>query len=82
MNNTYGIVYGDNIYIDVSKSLKGAKRYATNKGYDKVGIRYNSGYHCSVVAIKVNNKWVKPKKMKPFKQTRLHSFFLRRINNE
>ena len=42
MNNTYGIVYGpDNIYIDVSRSLKGAKRYATNRGYDKVGIRYN-----------------------------------------
>jgi len=62
MNNTYGIVlHGvDNIYFDVSKTLKGAKRYATNHGYDKVGIRYNSGYHCSVVAIKVNNKWVNP----------------------
>jgi hypothetical protein len=46
----------------VSNSLKGAKRYATNRGYDKVGIRYNSGYHCSVVAIKINNKWTKPKK--------------------
>ena len=59
VNNTYGVVHGpDNIYTDVSKSLKGAKRYATNNRYDKVGIRYNSGYHCSVVAIKVNNKWV------------------------
>ena len=62
-NNTYGIVYGsDNIYTDVSNTLKGAKRYATNHGYDKVGIRYNSGYHCSVVAIKINNKWTKLKK--------------------
>ena len=62
-NNTYGIVYGpDNIYTDVSNTLKGAKRYATNHGYDKVGIRYNCGYNCSVVAIKINNKWTKPKK--------------------
>ena len=64
-DNTYGIVYGpDNIYTDVSNTLKGAKRYATNRGYDKVGIRYNSGYNCSVVAIKINNKWTKPKKGK------------------
>ena len=62
-NNTYGIVYGpDYIYTDVSNSLKGAKRYATNHWYNKVGIRYNSGYNCSVVAIKINNKWTKPKK--------------------
>ena len=40
MNNTYGIVHGiDNIYVDVSNTLKGAKRYATNRGYKKVGIR-------------------------------------------
>jgi len=59
MNNTYGIVYGiDNIYTDVSRTLKGAKRYATINGYDKVGIRYNAGYHCSVVSIKVDKKWV------------------------
>ena len=59
-NNTYGIVSGpdnDGIYTDVSRTLKGAKRYATNHGYDRVGIRYNSGYHCRVVSIKINNKW-------------------------
>ena len=57
-NNTYGIVSGpDNIYTDVSRTLKGAKRYATNHSYDKIGIRYNSGYHCKVVSIKINNKW-------------------------
>jgi len=57
-NNTYGIVSGpDNIYTDVSRTLKGAKRYATNHNYDKVGIRYNSGYNCRVVSIKINNKW-------------------------
>ena len=59
-NNTYGIVTGpDNwlIYTDVSRTLKGAKRYATIHSFDKVGIRYNSGYVCKVVSIKVNNKW-------------------------
>ena len=57
-NNSYGVVCGlDNIYTDVSKTLKGAKRYATNHSFDKVGIRYNSGYVCKIVAIKINNKW-------------------------
>ena len=59
-NNTYGVVYGpdnDGIYTDVSRTLKGAKRYATNHDYDKVGIRYNSGYVCKVVSVKINNKW-------------------------
>jgi len=60
MNNTYGVIYGtDNIYTDVSRTLKGAKRYATINGYNKVGIRYNSGYNCSIAAIKIENKWVK-----------------------
>ena len=60
MSNTYGIVYGtDNIYTDVSNTLKGAKRYATNHGYKKVGIRYNAGYDCSVLSIKIDKKWVK-----------------------
>ena len=31
-------------YIHRIKDLQGAKRYATNHSFDKVGIRYNSGY--------------------------------------
>ena len=51
-DNSYGVVCGpDNIYTDVSRTLKGAKRYATNHSFDKVGIRYNSGYVCKVVAL-------------------------------
>ena len=43
-NNSYGVVCGpDNIYTDVSRTLKGAKRYATLHDFDKVGIRFNSG---------------------------------------
>ena len=58
-NNSYGIVYGpNNIYTDVSRTLKGAKQYATRNGYNKVSIRYNCGYVCSVLATKINNKWV------------------------
>ena len=57
-NNSYGVVYGpDNIYTDVSRTLRGAKRYATLHYFDKVGIRVNSGYHVKVIATKINNKW-------------------------
>ena len=57
-NNSYGIVTGpDNIYTDVSRTLKGAKRYATLHDFDKVGIIFNSGYHVKIVATKINNKW-------------------------
>jgi len=57
-NNSYGVVCGpDNIYTDVSRTLKGAKRYATLHHFDKVGIRFNSGYHVKIVATKINNKW-------------------------
>ena len=57
-NNSYGVVCGpDNIYTDVSRTLKGAKRYATLHDFDKVGIRFNSGYHVKIVATKIYNKW-------------------------
>ena len=59
-DNTYGVVYGtDNIYTDVSRTLRGAKRYATLHDFNKVGIRYNSGYHVKVIATKIKNKWIK-----------------------
>jgi len=58
-NNTYGVVCGpNNIHTDVSRTLKGAKQYATRNNYNKVSVRYNCGYVCSVLATKINNKWV------------------------
>lgn len=57
--NTYGIVNSDGAHIDVSKSEKGAKQYATKHGYDKVSIRYNSGYVAEVISIKSKGKWIK-----------------------
>ncbi len=59
MNNTYGVLNSNNEHIDVSKSEKGAKQYATRHGYTKVSIRYNSGYDVDIVAVKINKKWVK-----------------------
>lgn len=58
MNNTYGIVNRDGEHIDVSKSEKGAKQYATRRGYDKVSIRYNSGYDVDIIAFKKGKKWI------------------------
>lgn len=59
MNNTYGVLNANNEHIDVSKSEKGAKQYATRNGYAKVSIRYNSGYSVDIIAVKINNKWIK-----------------------
>ena len=56
--NTYGILDSNNCHIDVSKTEKGAKNYATRNGYNKVSIRFNCGYNVQVVAEKVGNKWV------------------------
>lgn len=58
--HTYGIINADGIHIDVSKSEKGAKQYATINGYTKVSIRYNSGYHVDIIAVKnKNGRWIK-----------------------
>lgn len=58
VNNIFGVVNSEGIHTDVSKSEKGAKRYATLNGYNKVSIRYNGGYVVEVVAEKINKKWV------------------------
>lgn len=56
--NTYGILNKDNCHVDVSKTSRGAKSYATRHGYNAVSIRYNGGYNAIVVAKKVNGKWI------------------------
>lgn len=58
VNNIFGVVNSDGIHTDVSNSERGAKRYATLNGYDKVSVRYNCGYVVEVVAKKVGKKWV------------------------
>lgn len=56
--NTYGVVNANGEHTDVSRSEKGAKQYATINGYNKVSIRYNSGYTVAVIAVKINDRWV------------------------
>lgn len=58
MPNIYGVLDSNNCHIDVSKTEKGAKNYATRHGYGKVSIRYNCGYTVRVVAEKVGGRWV------------------------
>ena len=56
--NVYGVTDSSGIHTDTSKTLKGAKRYATNHGYTKVSVRYNCGYIVEIVAEKIKGKWL------------------------
>ena len=58
INNIFGVVNSDGVHTDVSNSERGAKRYATLNGYDKVSVRYNLGNVVEIVAEKINKKWV------------------------
>lgn len=56
--NIYGVVNSSGEHIDVSKSERGAKQYATRNGYDRVSIRFNAGYNVQVIAQRASNgKW-------------------------
>lgn len=55
MTAIYGVVNRDGVHIDVSRSLLGAKQYATRHGHDEVPKRIE--YNVTVIAKKVNNKW-------------------------
>jgi len=56
MQTLYG-VSNNGAYTDVSKSERGAKRYASLHGYDTVYKRPNCGYNVFPVAEKKNGKW-------------------------
>lgn len=51
----YGVLDKNNCQIDISRSEKGTKRYATLHGYNKVGFRI--GYNVFICAKKELNKW-------------------------
>lgn len=53
----YGILDSNDCHIDISYSLKGAKRYATNNRYKYVSARYSGGYNVQILFEKVNGKW-------------------------
>jgi hypothetical protein len=56
--STYGVNTMNGGYVDVSKTLRGAKRYATINGFKEVYIRFNGGYNISLVAKRIANKWI------------------------
>lgn len=56
MTVIYGILNNEGTHTDVSKTLRGAKRYATLNGYEVVTKRIE--YNAHVVAKKVNGKWI------------------------
>lgn len=60
MQDIFGVLGADHGVIDVSKTERGAKIYATRNGYDKVYCRSNSGYHVFLVAVKYQGKWFHP----------------------
>jgi hypothetical protein len=56
MTNIYGVL-SNGSHIDISQSIKGAKRYATMNGYNIVTIRYNCGYIAEPISERINGKW-------------------------
>ncbi len=55
---TYGVNTTTNGYVDVSKTLRGAKLYASRNGYDKVYARANGGYDVVLMAEKHPSGWL------------------------
>lgn len=54
MITVYGITY-NGIHTDVSRTILGAKQYATRNGYNTISKRL--GYNAVIVAKKLDGKW-------------------------
>ena len=59
MIKIYGSTNNNNIHIDTSKTLLGAKQYATRNNYKNVSIRI--GYNVTLLEYKLFGKWYKYK---------------------
>tara|TARA_R110002167_G_scaffold49273_7_gene144479 strand:- start:303 stop:500 length:198 start_codon:yes stop_codon:yes gene_type:complete len=59
MIKIYGSTNNKNIHIDTSKTLLGAKQYATRNNYKNVSIR--NGYNVKLLEYKLFGKWYKYK---------------------
>lgn len=57
-NHVYGVQISDGSHVDVSRTLHGAKCYATRHGHKRVTVRLNCGYDAPVVAVRVGSRWV------------------------
>lgn len=53
----YGVVDNNNVLHDISETETGAKRYATNNGYTKIGYRNADSYHAFITHVKDNGRW-------------------------
>ena len=62
MTVIYGMIYGiktrSGEHIDISRSEKVTKRYATNQGYKVVTMRNENHYYSTELAEKINGRWV------------------------
>lgn len=56
MKTIYGILNSEGTHTDVSKTLRGAKNYATRNDYGVVTKRME--YNAVVVAKKIDGKWI------------------------
>jgi hypothetical protein len=56
--HVYGVKDHNGNHVDVSKTLRGAKCYATINDYHIVTVRFNCGYITKVIARKLNDKWI------------------------
>ena len=63
-NNIYGVL-SNGAHVDVSRTLHGAKCYATRNGILMITVRYNCGYIANVDSLKLNGKWVKFRDVAP-----------------
>lgn len=54
--NIYGVI-SNGSHVDISKTEKGAKNYASRNGLNKVTIRFNCGYIAMEIAEKIKGKW-------------------------
>jgi hypothetical protein len=57
MIKVYGSTDNNNTHIDTSRTLLGAKQYATRNNYRNVSVRI--GYNVTLLEYKMNNKWYK-----------------------
>lgn len=57
MPRLFGVLDSDGGHVDVSKTLRGAKNYATRHGYTIVTSRADGSYHARTESIKEGGKW-------------------------
>jgi len=58
----YGVLDHNNCHTDTSKTLTGAKQYATRNGYNKVSSRNPDHYYITMEAVKSDGgNWIAPR---------------------